>query len=98
MWEGCKVIFDEILGGCDGRVMLLYKNEVYLYTWRLIEGKIYEWRELPCICFKKDTFPFVEVNRSKLIIMIDREMNMSILNKEGILMALNMRLSWFRPL
>ena len=45
----CKVIFDENLGGCDGRVMLLYKNEVYLCTWRLIEGKIYEWRELHAI-------------------------------------------------
>ena len=83
----CKVIFDENLGGCDRRVMLLYKKEDYFCMWGLIEGKIYEWCELLAICLTKDTFPFATVNNKRLIIIIEREMNMSILNKEGILMA-----------
>ena len=101
MPEGRRSIYPENLVGCDGKVGLVDHKEVdCLRIWKLNETENFEiWCELRESRLTKGLFPllpFVALNSSGLIMVIDWKMEMSIFNSNGKLVVGQMRLPGLR--
>jgi hypothetical protein len=98
---GCRKIFCINLGEYDGQVMLVGQTEAdCVRMWKLNEAQKFEiWRELRTKGLTKGVIastPFVIVNNSGLIMVIDWEINISIFNSKGKLIVRKMRLPGLR--